>query len=104
MASNIGRRARMEFGEASIDGIRVPDADAIAAARTELRPYVKTTPLLERTDFPTLGGTILQFKFELLQASGTFKARGAFANMLALDAAARRAGVTAISSGNHAVA
>ena len=94
----------MDLAEASIDGIRVPDADAIAALRTELRPYVKTTPLLERADFPTLEGTTLQFKFELLQASGTFKARGAFANMLALDAAARRAGVTAISSGNHAVA
>ena len=37
----------MDLAEASIDGIRVPDADAIAALRTELRPYVKTTPLLE---------------------------------------------------------
>jgi threonine dehydratase len=94
----------MDLGESTIDGIRVPDADAIATLRTELRPYIKTTPLVERNDFPTLSGTTLQFKFELLQVSGTFKARGAFANMLALDAAARQAGVTAISSGNHAVA
>jgi threonine dehydratase len=87
-----------------IAGIKVPDLQDIAAQRVALRPYVKTTPLFERDDLPSLEGTTLQFKFELLQVSGTFKARGAFSNMLALDDAQRRAGVTCISSGNHAVA
>jgi len=87
-----------------IDGIRVPDLAAIGTLRTALRPYIRTTPVFERDDLPTLGGTTVQFKFELLQVSGTFKARGAFSNLLALDAAQRRAGVTCISSGNHAVA
>jgi threonine dehydratase len=94
----------MDPNETTIDGILIPDADAIARLRADLRPYITTTPVLERNDFPPVAGTTLQFKFELFQVSGTFKARGAFANMLALDAAARRAGVTCISSGNHAVA
>jgi threonine dehydratase len=87
-----------------IDGIDIPDAAAIAKTRAALRPYVRTTPVFERHDLPGLEGTKIQFKFEQLQASGTFKARGAFSNMLALDAAQKAAGVTCVSAGNHAVA
>ena len=94
----------MNLNEPTIDRIRIPDADAIAELRVVLRPYTRITPVIERNDFAPIAGTTLQFKFELLQVSGTFKARGAFANMLVLDATARRAGVTCISSGNHAVA
>jgi threonine dehydratase len=43
-------------------------------------------------------------KLELFQHTGTFKARGALLNALALDADARARGVTAISAGNHAIA
>ncbi len=89
---------------AEIDGITVPDLPAIAAARQALAAYVRTTPVFERDDIAGLEGTNVQFKFELLQASGTFKARGAFSNMLALDAAQKEAGVTCVSAGNHAVA
>jgi threonine dehydratase len=39
-----------------------------------------------------------------LQAGGSFKTRGAFTNLLALDEAQRSAGVTCVSGGNHAVA
>jgi threonine dehydratase len=88
----------------TIDGIPAPDLDAIAALRGELAPYVRTTPVFTRTDFPGLPGASVQFKFEHLQVCGTFKARGAFANLLALDDSARAAGVTAFSAGNHAVA
>jgi threonine dehydratase len=87
-----------------IDGIAVPTPSAIAALRAELRPYTRVTPVFERDDFAPLAGTALNFKFELLQASGTFKARGAFSNLLGLDDAARARGVTGISAGNHAVA
>ena len=87
-----------------IDGIAVPQPADIAALRLALKPYTRVTPVFVRDDFAPLEGTRLEFKFELLQASGTFKARGAFSNMLALDPAARAAGVTAISAGNHAVA
>ena len=87
-----------------IDGIAVPATAEIAATRIALKPYMRVTPVFERNDLPTLAGTTVQFKFELLQASGTFKARGAFSNMLALDAAQKAAGVTCVSAGNHAIA
>ncbi len=87
-----------------IDGIAVPAPAAIAALQAELAPYTRVTPVMRRDDIAGLEGTVLEFKFELLQASGTFKARGAFSNMLALDADQRGRGVTGISAGNHAVA
>lgn len=43
-------------------------------------------------------------KLELFQLTGTFKARAALLNALALSQQQRRRGVTAISAGNHAVA
>jgi threonine dehydratase len=90
---------------AMIDGIAVPTAEMIAATRRELAPWVAETPVFARAGMPGAPeGAVLQFKFELLQNAGTFKARGAFANMLALDDAQRARGVTAISAGNHAIA
>jgi threonine dehydratase len=43
-------------------------------------------------------------KLELFQKTGTFKLRGALNCIEALDKAARRRGVVAVSAGNHAVA
>ena len=43
-------------------------------------------------------------KFELYQVTGTFKARGALANIRERVEDARRCGVTAVSAGNHAIA
>jgi len=89
----------------TIDGIAVPTAAMIDAARAELAPWIATTPVFARADLPGApAGATLQFKFELLQNAGTFKARGAFANILALDDAQKARGVTAISAGNHAIA
>ena len=48
--------------------------------------------------------TELHLKLELLQLTGTFKARAALLNVLALSAEAHSRGVTAISAGNHAIA
>lgn len=88
-----------------IDGIAVPTSAAIAAVRHELAPWIATTPVFARTGIAAgPEGATLSFKFELLQNAGTFKARGAFANILALDAAQKARGVTAISAGNHAIA
>lgn len=89
----------------TIDGIAVPTPEAIAAIRAELAPWIATTPVFARAGIAAgPAGATLQFKFEHLQQAGTFKARGAFANILALDAAQRARGVTAISAGNHAIA
>src|SRR3546814_7718369 len=86
------------------DTTTLPDLSAIADLRARLQQWVRTTPVLEKADFEPVPGTAVNFKFELLQASGTFKARGAFSNLLALDDAQRAAGVTCVSAGNHAVA
>lgn len=88
----------------TIDGEPIPSLDDIASQHFALTPWVARTPVFDRLDFPTLQGTVVNFKFELLQAGGSFKARGAFTNLLALETAQRNAGVTCVSGGNHAVA
>ena len=88
----------------TIDGQPVPTLEAIRELSAALEPYVFKTPVFDKDALADLAGTRLNFKFELLQASGTFKARGAFSNMLALDDKQRQAGVTCVSAGNHAVA
>ena len=82
------------------DGIGRSD---IAAVREVIRPYVRTTPVVEvrGTDFG-LRDLPIVLKLELLQHSGSFKARGAFANLLTRKIPA--AGVLAASGGNHGVA
>lgn len=81
-----------------------PTLAAIAEAHQRLAALVHHTPVLEDAA-PWVGpGTRVNFKFELLQRSGTFKARGAFANLLGLTEAERERGVTCVSAGNHAVA
>jgi threonine dehydratase len=82
------------------DEIRPGD---IAAVREVIRPYVRTTPVVEvrGTDFG-LKDLPVVLKLELLQHSGSFKARGAFANLLTRKIPA--AGVVAASGGSHGVA
>src|SRR4030095_11234036 len=74
--------------------------EAIAAVERLIRPHVRRTPTLEvrARDFD-LPFADLNFKLELLQHSGSFKARGAFANLLTRKVPA--AGVVAASGGNH---
>jgi threonine dehydratase len=77
--------------------------EAIAATETAIRPYVRRTPLVA-ADMSDFGHQprALTFKLEMLQHSGSFKARGAFANLLLRKAPA--AGVVAASGGNHGAA
>lgn len=77
--------------------------DDIARTEGVIRPYIRTTPCVEvcAADFG-LGHATLVFKLELLQHAGSFKARGAFANLL--TRAVPPAGVVAASGGNHGVA
>lgn len=49
-----------------------------------------------------MGGRQVWFKAEVLQRMGSFKIRGALNFLSTLDVAARRKGVVAYSSGNHA--
>jgi len=75
----------------------------IATVERTIRPYIRRTPLVEvhATEFDLAAGRLL-FKLELLQHSGSFKARGAFANLLLRQAP--QAGVIAASGGNHGAA
>lgn len=68
-----------------------------------IEPYIRRTPVLEAdgSDFD-LSAVRLFFKLELLQHSGSFKARGAFANLLSRKIP--KAGVVAASGGNHGAA
>src|SRR5467141_1346465 len=77
--------------------------ERIAATATAIRRFVRRTPLVEAdmSDFGLPAGP-LTFKLELVQHSGSFKARGAFANLLMRDVPA--AGVVAASGGNHGAA
>jgi threonine dehydratase len=77
--------------------------ERIVATETTIRPFVRRTPLLsaDMADFGLAPGP-LTFKLEFLQHSGSFKARGAFANLLLRKVPA--AGVIAASGGNHGVA
>ncbi len=82
-----------------------PAVDRPGIARTHelITEHVRRTPIVEVSarDFG-LGGFPILFKLELLQHSGSFKARGAFSNLL--QRAVPAAGVVAASGGNHGVA
>lgn len=69
--------------------------DAIAAAADVIRPYVRHTPVVELSH-----GVLV--KLECLQHAGSFKTRGAFANLLMREVPP--AGVVAASGGNHGAA
>lgn len=77
--------------------------EQIQAVHHVIRPHVRRTPVLEidGADFGLDSITIV-FKLELCQHGGSFKARGAFMNLLTRDVP--DVGVVAASGGNHGVA
>jgi len=79
------------------------DRQQIAAVERIIRPHVRRTPILEAAgaDF-RLDSISLIFKLEFLQHAGSFKTRGAFANLLTREVP--KTGVVAASGGNHGVA
>ncbi|HEY2459715.1 MAG TPA: threonine/serine dehydratase [Candidatus Acidoferrum sp.] len=68
-----------------------------------IRPYIRRTPIIEvdAQDFGLAPATLI-FKLELFQHSGSFKARGAFTNLLSRKIP--EAGVVAATGGNHGAA
>ncbi len=77
--------------------------EGIGAVDGLIGRYVRRTPVVrvDRADFGLEPGPLV-LKLEQLQHSGSFKARGAFANLLLRDVPA--AGVVAASGGNHGAA
>jgi threonine dehydratase len=77
--------------------------ERIAATYDIIHPHIRQTPLLalDSADFG-LPSFPLRLKLEFMQHSGSFKLRGAFANLLTRRVPA--AGVVAASGGNHGAA
>lgn len=77
--------------------------ERIQATERVIRPYIRRTPVLE-VDGAEFGFDSIKivFKLELFQHAGSFKARGAFTNLLTREVPAE--GVVAASGGNHGVA
>jgi threonine dehydratase len=77
--------------------------ERIQATERVIRPHIRRTPILEvdGADFG-LDSIKITFKLELMQHAGSFKARGAFTNMLTREVPP--VGVVAASGGNHGVA
>jgi threonine dehydratase len=85
--------------------MHVPSATALRdAQRLVVRAGLHRTPLWGSTTLGERLGAPVSLKLELFQKTGSFKPRGAIVRVAALDAAERRAGVIAVSAGNHAQA
>ncbi|WP_299656133.1 threonine/serine dehydratase [uncultured Tateyamaria sp.] len=76
--------------------------EMIRAAATRLSGHARVTPLLNSPFLDDIAGRRVWIKPECLQHTGSFKFRGAWSALSALDEGTRSAGVIAFSSGNHA--
>jgi threonine dehydratase len=85
-----------------------PTLAAIGEALEGLGGLIRRTPVWRwqgrEIDAAVGAETEVVLKLELFQHAGSFKARGALVNLLALDPERRARGVTAVSAGNHAMA
>lgn len=76
--------------------------EMIRAAETRLEGHVRRTPLLNSPFLDEIAGRRVWVKPECLQHTGSFKFRGGWSAVSALDPEVRARGVIAFSSGNHA--
>ena len=76
--------------------------DMIRAANMRLDGHIRRTPLLSSPFLDELAGRRVWVKPECLQHTGSFKFRGAWSALSALEPEIRKRGVIAFSSGNHA--
>ncbi|MEM6627794.1 MAG: threonine ammonia-lyase [Pseudomonadota bacterium] len=85
-----------DMSEASLS---VEDVRAAAAAIDE---QVERTPMRRSRTLSAITGADVWVKFENLQFTASFKERGALNKLLSLSDEEKRAGVVAMSAGNHA--
>ncbi|MEL0436778.1 threonine ammonia-lyase [Phycobacter sp. K97] len=74
----------------------------IEAAAERIKGHARKTPLLSSPFLDEIAGRRLLVKPECLQHTGSFKFRGGWAALSAMDEETRKRGVLAFSSGNHA--
>ena len=80
--------------------------DDIRAAARRIEGQVRRTPMIAASAFktPLPGDAEVMLKLELLQVTGSFKARGATNRLLSMDPAALSHGIVTASGGNHGIA
>ena len=78
--------------------------DLIREAQARIAGRVHHTPVVTSRSFNQVAGREVWFKCENLQRAGAFKIRGATNKIQALTDEAKKRGVIAVSSGNHAQA
>jgi threonine dehydratase len=88
----------------ALDSLTLPNYNDVKAAAARLAGHAHRTPVLTSRQANQRLGAELFFKSENFQRMGAFKFRGAFNALSRFDAAQRKAGVVAFSSGNHAQA
>jgi threonine dehydratase len=76
--------------------------DDVLAARRRLAGVANVTPVVTSRTLDAATGRRLFLKCESFQRGGAFKFRGAYNKIAGLPGEARRRGVVAFSSGNHA--
>ena len=76
----------------------------VRAAAARIAGHLPRTPTVEAPRLGDMAGCRLHVKLENLHATSSFKERGALNKLLSLGEAERRAGVIAMSAGNHAQA
>jgi threonine dehydratase len=76
--------------------------DAVRDAAAAIAEAIACSPVIEAPALSELAGTEIHLKIETQHRTGSFKERGALAKLLTLDTSQRRAGVVAMSAGNHA--
>ena len=83
----------MSKREITLNGMR--------AAQSSIASLVRRTPLIDAPELALDAGRQVRLKLENLQATGSFKVRGAANKVLGLSDEERQAGVVTVSSGNH---
>lgn len=81
--------------------MKLPDASETLRAQSELADHVRRTPTVD-VEAGALASVPVTLKLEMLQVTGTFKPRGAFALLLAADVP--EVGVAGASGGNFGLA
>jgi threonine dehydratase len=82
-------------------GIPIPTVADVHRAAGRIAGHAVRTPLHSSIFLDELVGGRVLLKCENLQRTGSFKFRGAYNALAAMDRATREAGVVAVSSGNH---
>ena len=77
-------------------------AQSVRAARERIAGHIIVTPTVFSQALSQATGAHVYLKLENLQHTGAFKVRGALAKITTLNDAQKKAGVIAMSAGNHA--